>query len=146
MVSGIFLSASKLGNKRRYKKGGKPFTIWVCQPEIALNLTIEEDCSATNEKDKLKSFIEKDYKIVSSSVKKILYRKQKIKYVIQGNMTIIRLFSRKEGLGLKHRHGICHGCTDIIRVKFVFTGVKCSCEHTLFVVNSLPVALLCCFW
>ena len=43
------------------------------------------------------------------------------------------------------RHGICHGCTDIIHVKFIITGVKCIYEHTLFVVNSLPVAFLCCF-
>ena len=43
------------------------------------------------------------------------------------------------------RHGICHGCTDIIRVKFFMTGVKCSHDHTLFILNSFPVALLCCF-
>ena len=46
---------------------------------------------------------------------------------------------RCEGEG---RHGICHGCTDIIRVKFLFNGVKFFHEHTLFVINSLPVALL----
>ena len=33
------------------------------------------------------------------------------------------------------RHGICHGCTDIIRVEFLFAGVKYNCEHTLFVEN-----------
>ena len=36
-------------------------------------------------------------------------------------------------------------CTEMIRVKFLFNGVKFFHEHTLFVVNSLPVAFLCCF-
>ena len=40
------------------------------------------------------------------------------------------------------RHGICHGCMDIIRVKNFVTGVKCSYEHTQYVVNLLPVAFL----
>ena len=43
------------------------------------------------------------------------------------------------------RHGICHGCTDIIREKFVVTGVKCSYEHVQYVVNSLTDAFLFCF-
>ena len=30
------------------------------------------------------------------------------------------------------RHGICHGCTDIICVNFIFTGVRFCCKHTLF--------------
>ena len=40
------------------------------------------------------------------------------------------------------RHGICHGCTDIVRVKFDLPGVKLSFEHSLFVVNFLLVAIL----
>ena len=51
----------------------------------------------------------------------------------------IRLFSLYESIS---RHGICHGCTDIIRVKCVFNGVKFCHEHTMFFVNSLHVALL----
>ena len=35
--------------------------------------------------------------------------------------------------------------TDIICVKFLITGVKCSYELTLFLVNSLSGALLYCF-
>ena len=29
------------------------------------------------------------------------------------------------------RHAICHGCTDIIRVKYKFVGVNFCSEHTL---------------
>ena len=49
------------------------------------------------------------------------------------------------GLLPEGRHGICHGCTDISRVKFCVPGVKFSCEHVLFLVKSLHMALLCCF-
>ena len=44
-----------------------------------------------------------------------------------------------------HRHGICHGCMDIIRVKFCFPGVKFSFECSLLVVKSRLAACLCCF-
>ena len=41
-----------------------------------------------------------------------------------------------------NRHGICHGRTDIVRVKFYLPGVKQSFEPTLFVVNSLLFTIL----
>ena len=34
---------------------------------------------------------------------------------------------------------------DIIRLKFLVAGVKCSYEHTQLVVKSLPIAFLFCF-
>ena len=46
--------------------------------------------------------------------------------------------------GFDCRHGICQGFTDIIRVKFLVTGVKCSYDHMQFVVNSLHVAFWVC--
>ena len=39
------------------------------------------------------------------------------------------------------RHGICHGRTDIVRVKFYLPGVNLGSDHTLFVVNSLLVIM-----
>ena len=44
------------------------------------------------------------------------------------------------------RHGICHGRTDIVRVKFDLPRVKQSFEHTLFVVNSLLVDIFVDFF
>ena len=43
------------------------------------------------------------------------------------------------GCGPLNRHGTCHGCTDIIRVKFVVTGIKRFYENMQYDVNSLPV-------
>ena len=47
-------------------------------------------------------------------------------------------------LGPAARHGICHGHMDIISKKLLFTGVKFSFEHMLFVVNLLLIVLL--YW
>ena len=30
------------------------------------------------------------------------------------------------------RHAICHGCTDIIHVKYIFFGINFCSEHTVF--------------
>ena len=40
-----------------------------------------------------------------------------------------------------NRHGICHGCADIIRAIFFFIEVKFCCEYKLYVVNSWPHSL-----
>ena len=45
-------------------------------------------------------------------------------------------------LWVLYRHGICHGCTGIIRAKFLFTGVKFYCELTHLDINFVPVVLL----
>ena len=39
-------------------------------------------------------------------------------------------------------HGICHGCTEIVCVKFYLPGLKLSSDHKLFVVNTLVVVVL----
>ena len=41
------------------------------------------------------------------------------------------------------RHGIGHGCMDIIHVRFHFPWVKYPYGNTLYALNSLPIALLC---
>ena len=38
------------------------------------------------------------------------------------------------------RHAICHGCTDIIRVKYFLWVVSFCSEHTVFAENSAFVA------
>ena len=38
------------------------------------------------------------------------------------------------------RHAICHGCTDIISVKYLFFGVNFCSEHTVFCQKSALVA------
>ena len=43
------------------------------------------------------------------------------------------------------RHWICHGRTDIVRLKFDLPGVNFCSEHTLFVVNSLLVVIFSTF-
>ena len=35
---------------------------------------------------------------------------------------------------------------QIVRGKFLFNVVTFCCEQTLFVINSIHFALLCCFW
>ena len=44
------------------------------------------------------------------------------------------------------RHGICHGHTNIVRVKFHLPWVKYSFGHTLIVVNSLLFAIFNSFF
>ena len=39
------------------------------------------------------------------------------------------------------RHGICHGCMDIVHVKLNLIGVKLCCELTLLVINSIFVVM-----
>ena len=46
---------------------------------------------------------------------------------------------------LSCRHGISHGCTNIIDVKNLLIGVLSSSERILLVLDLLPVALLGCF-
>ena len=64
---------------------------------------------------------------------------QSVRSGMRGHMTMAQLQSN-----VSERNGPCHGCTDIIRVKFLFTGVQIIWKWNYLFNNLFSLASLCC--